>query len=114
MWISPAFAQDAAAAGANATIMQIAPLVLIFAVFYFMLLRPQQKRAKELKAALAQLKRGDRVITAGGIIGKIAKPPQEGSNELEVEIAENVRVIILRETISGVINPKPANDAKPA
>ncbi len=113
MWISPAFAQEAASGGTNAAIMQMLPLVLIFAVFYFLLLRPQQKRAKELKASLSQLKRGDKVITAGGILGKITKPAQEGSSELEVEIAEGVRVMVLRDTISGVINPQPANDAKP-
>nr|WP_240319252.1 preprotein translocase subunit YajC [Acidibrevibacterium fodinaquatile] len=95
---------------ANAT--QFAPLVLIFGVFYFLLIRPQQQRQKELKRALAALKRGDRVVTAGGIVATVQKL-REGSNEVEVEIAPNVRVLVLRETISTVLQQTAANDAKP-
>jgi preprotein translocase subunit YajC len=108
--ITPAYAQSANALMANAT--QFAPLVLIFGVFYFLLIRPQQQRQKELKRALSALKRGDRVVTAGGILATVQKL-REGTNEVEVEIAPNVRVMVLRETISTVLNQAAANDAKP-
>jgi preprotein translocase subunit YajC len=85
--------------------------VLIFAVFYFLLIRPQQQRQKELKRSLSALKRGDRVVTAGGIVATIQKL-RDGSNEVEVEIAPNVRVLVLRETISSVLKQATA-DAKP-
>jgi preprotein translocase subunit YajC len=123
MLISPAYAQDVAGMFGGAT--QFLPLVLIFGVFYFLLIRPQQQRQKEMKRMLAALKRGDRVVTGGGIIGVVQKvgmtsgkdgKPVE-SNEIDVEIAPNTRVTVLRETISAVINPvdaKPANDIKPA
>ncbi|PHK96753.1 preprotein translocase subunit YajC [Pseudoroseomonas rhizosphaerae] len=114
MFISPAYAQDAAAAGGAAGIvMQLAPLMLIFVVFYFLLIRPQQKRAKEHRAMLTQLKRNDRIITAGGIIGTVTKV-KEGSEEVEIEIAPNVRINVVRNTISTLIKPVAANDAKPA
>ncbi len=109
--IAPAYAQgldSRSLAGA----MQFAPLVLIFVVFYFLLIRPQQQRQKELKRALGELKRGDRVVTAGGIVATVQKV-REGSNEIELEIAPNVRVTALRETISTVLKPAAANDAKP-
>jgi preprotein translocase subunit YajC len=108
MWITPAYAQDAGAAGVA---MQIMPLVLIFVVFYFLLIRPQQKKAKEHKAMLAALKRGDRVLTSGGIIASVVKV-KEGTSEVEVEIAPNVRVTVIRDTISAVLNPNAANDPK--
>jgi preprotein translocase subunit YajC len=109
MLISPAYAQDMS--GLMASAGQFLPLVLIFGVFYFLLIRPQQQRQKEMKAMLAALKRGDRVITGGGIIGIVQKTKD---NEVEVEIAPNVRITVLRETITSVVNPKPANDTKPA
>ena len=95
-----------------AGLMQFAPLILIFGVFYFILIRPQQQKAKALKASLAAVKRGDRVVTAGGILGVVQKT-REGSNEIEVEIAPNVRVTVLRETITSVVKPVAANDARP-
>ena len=110
MWITPAYAQDAGAAGA---VMQIMPLVLIFVVFYFLLIRPQQKKAKEHKAMLGALKRGDRVLTAGGIIATVVKV-KDGTNEVEVELAPNVRVMVVRDTIGAVLSPTAANDAKAA
>jgi preprotein translocase subunit YajC len=108
--ISPAYAQDAG--NMMASVTQFAPLILIFVVFYFILIRPQQQRQKELKRALGGLRRGDRVVTAGGIIGTVQRV-REGSNEVEVEIAPNVRVAVIRDTISSVISPQAANDAKP-
>jgi preprotein translocase subunit YajC len=110
MLISPAYAQSADG-GAMGMVMQLAPLLLIFAVFYFLLIRPQQKKQKEHKAMMAGLKRGDRVITAGGIIGKIATV-KEGVDEIEVEIAKDVRVSVLRGTITDILKPVVANDTK--
>ena len=109
MLISPAYAQDAA--GLAGTAMQFLPLLLIFAVFYFLLIRPQQTRQKEMKAMLSALRRGDRVVTAGGIMATVQKV-KEGSNDVEVEIAPSVRVTVLRETITSVIKPVAVNDAK--
>ena len=109
MFITPAYAQDAA--GVLGSVTQFAPLLLIFGVFYFLLIRPQQTRAKELKTMLGALRRGDRVVTAGGILGVVQRV-KEGSDEIDVEIAPNVRVVVLRETISNVVKPVVANDVK--
>jgi preprotein translocase subunit YajC len=103
MLISPAYAQDAAG-GAVGLITQLAPLLLIFGVFYFLLIRPQQKKQREHRALLSSLKRGDRVLTAGGIIAKVVTV-KEGVDEVEVEIAPNVRVSVLRQTIGDVLKP---------
>jgi preprotein translocase subunit YajC len=112
MLISPAYAQDAS--GAFGTMTQFLPLVLIFAVFYFLLIRPQQQKQKQMKASLSAIKRGDKVVTGGGIIGVVSRPPKAADErEIEVELAPNVRVIVLRETISAVIAPQAANDARP-
>jgi preprotein translocase subunit YajC len=117
--ISPAYAQDASGILGSAT--QFAPLVLIFAVFYFLLIRPQQQKQKEMRSMLVALKRGDKVVTGGGILGVVQKVPmvqnkdgkQVASTEVEVEIAPNLRVTVLRDTITSVIKPVAANDAKP-
>jgi preprotein translocase subunit YajC len=109
MFISPAFAQDSLGGGL-ALVTQLAPLLLIFGVFYFLLIRPQQKKQKEHKALLSALKRGDRVLTAGGILGKVTQV-KDGVDEVEVEIAPNVRVSVLRGTIGDVLKPIGANDA---
>jgi preprotein translocase subunit YajC len=117
--ISPAYAQDVSGILGSAT--QFAPLVLIFAVFYFLLIRPQQQKQKEMRAMLQTLKRGDKVVTGGGILGTVQRVPmvqdkdgkQVASAEIEVEIAPNLRVTVLRETITSVIKPVAANDSKP-
>jgi preprotein translocase subunit YajC len=117
--ISPAYAQDVSGILGSAT--QFAPLVLIFAVFYFLLIRPQQQKQKEMRGMLSALKRGDRVVTGGGILGVVQKVPmvqdkdgkQIAASEIEVEIAPNLRVTVLRETITSVIKPVAANDSKP-
>jgi preprotein translocase subunit YajC len=110
MFITPAYAQDAAGIMASAT--QFAPLILIFGVFYFLLIRPQQQKQKEMKAMLANLKRNDRVVTGGGVLGTVSKAPAADSREIEVEIAPGIKITVLRETIASVINPIAANDAK--
>ena len=111
MFITPALAQTAGGSASGAGILvQMAPLVLIFVVFYFLLIRPQQKKMKEHRERLTQLKRNDRVVTAGGIVATITKV-KEGSDEIEAEIAPNVRVMIVRGTITSVIKPQAANDA---
>ena len=109
MFISPAYAQDAAGIFGSAT--QFLPLVLIFGVFYFLLIRPQQTRQKEVKSMLAALRRGDRVVTGGGILATVQRV-KDGSEEVEVELAPNVRVTVLRETITTVVKPVVANDLK--
>ncbi len=123
MLISPAYAQDLGGLlGSFGSATQFLPLVLIFVVFYFLLIRPQQQKQKEMRQMLAALKRGDRVVTGGGILGVVQRVPmtttKEGkqveSNEIEVEIAPNLKVTVLRETITSVIRPHAANDAKPA
>ena len=110
--ISPAHAQTIGSGGA-AQLVQFAPIVLIFIVFYFLFFRPQQQKQKETKAMLAALRRGDRVVTAGGILATVNRV-KDGTDEVEVDIAPNVRVIVLRDTISSVVKPKVANDTLPA
>jgi preprotein translocase subunit YajC len=101
MFVSTAYAQAADGAGGAAGLMSFLPLVLIFVVFYFLLIRPQQKKLKEHKGMLEALRRGDRVVTGGGIIGTIVKI--NADDELVVEIAEGVRVRVLRSTINLVL-----------
>ncbi len=110
MFIANAYAQTASHLPASiSSLVQFAPLLLIVVVFYFLLIRPQQTAQKTLKAQLTALKRGDRVVTAGGIIGVIKKVG-EGATELDVEIAPNVTVSVVRSTITTVITPVAAND----
>jgi preprotein translocase subunit YajC len=101
MFASPAFAQAAAPGGAAAAFTSFVPLILIFAIMYFLLIRPQQKKLKEHKAMVAALRRGDQVLTQGGIIGKVHKVNDDGI--LEVEIADGVRVRTPRSTIATVM-----------
>jgi preprotein translocase subunit YajC len=79
------------------------PLILIFGIMYFLLIRPQQKKLKEHQAMIAALRRGDQVITGGGLIGKVTKVKDEG-NEIEVEIATGVSVRVVRSTITSVVS----------
>jgi len=106
MWISTAYAQGTGIFDQNA-LVQFLPLILIFVVFYFLLIRPQQRKAKDQKAMLEALRRGDRVVTGGGIIGTVARV--DNPEEVVVDIAENVRVRVLRSTITTVLaKPDPA------
>lgn len=93
-----AWAADAAAPAGMASIAQFVPLILIFIVFYFLLIRPQQKKAKEHQNYLANLKKGDRVITGGGIHGVIAGLTD---TVVTLEVAENVRIKVSRSAIAG-------------
>jgi preprotein translocase subunit YajC len=118
MLISPAYAQDAVDGGAGGMI-QLLPLVLIFVVFYFLLIRPQQKKMKTHRTMVDALKRGDKVITGGGLIGTVTKVPE--GNEIQIEIADGVRVKVMRHTIQEILTkPQPASksakgtDKKPA
>lgn len=112
MLITPAFAAPATG-DMLGTATQFLPLVLIFGVFYLLLIRPQQTKQRELRRQIAAIKRGDRVVTAGGIVGTVQRV-REGSSEVEVEIAPNVRVQVVRDTITGIVKPQAANDSKPA
>lgn len=108
MFISEAMAQTAGA-GAENPLMGFLPFILIIAVFYFLMIRPQQKRVKEHKAMVDSLRRGDNVITSGGMVAKVSKVIDE--NEVELEIATGVKVKVIRSTISTVRGkPAPAND----
>jgi len=101
MFISEALAQGASSGGGSGFLIQIAPLVLIFAVFYFLLIRPQQKKMKEHRSMVEALSKGDKVVTAGGLVGQISKI--ESDRIALVEIAENVKVQVVRSTITEVI-----------
>jgi preprotein translocase subunit YajC len=106
MWISAAYAQGTGIFDQNA-LVQFLPLILIFVVFYFLLIRPQQRKAKDQKTMLDALRRGDRVVTGGGIIGTVARV--DNPEEVVVDIAENVRVRVVRSTITTVLaKPDPA------
>ena len=111
MLISPAYAQTAGDAGGMAILMQLAPLLLIFGVFYFLLIRPQQQKQKQHREMLSKLKRGDRVVTAGGILGRVTEV-KDGADEVEVEVAANTRIRVLRTSIGEVLKPIGANDDK--
>ena len=106
MFISPAYAQAAQSAAPN-PIMQLLPLVLIFVIFYFLLIRPQMTARKKHTEMVSNVRRGDVVVTAGGIVGKVTKVLE--GEEVMVELADNVVVKIVKATISDVrTKPEPA------
>ena len=111
MFIPSAFAQTAAPADASgaAGFLSLAPLFLVFVVFYFLMIRPQQRRMKALQQSIAAVKKGDQVVTAGGIVGRVTRVEEA---HVEVEIAPNTRVRVVKATLTEVVNPnaKPAND----
>jgi preprotein translocase subunit YajC len=114
MLISEAWAQ-AGGAGGGDFLVQLFPLILIFVVFYFLLIRPQQAKVKAQREMLSGVKRGDRVVTGGGIIGLVTKVISD--NEIQVELAEGVRVRIIKQTITDIVargesvrGPKDAED----
>lgn len=117
MLISEAYAQAASGAApagdpTMAAIIQMAPLILIFVVFYFLLIRPQQRARTAHQQMLTAIKRGDIVVTAGGLIGKVRSVADD---EVRVELSPNVEVRVVRSTISEIRSksePAPANDTK--
>jgi preprotein translocase subunit YajC len=109
MLITPAFAQAAAGGDTNSMLMSLLPFVLIFVIMYFLILRPQQKKVKEHAELVKNVRRGDTVITNGGLIGKITKVVDD--EQIEIELADGVRVRQLRGMISGVrAKGEPAKD----
>ena len=100
MFATPAYAQ--AAGGAAGAFTSLMPLILIFAIMYFLLIRPQQKKLKEHKAMVEALRRGDQILTQGGIVGKVIKVGEDGI--VEVEIAEGVKVKVLKHTVAQVMS----------
>ena len=111
MFITDAYAQAAGGgAGGGSFLTSMVPLILIFVIFYFLLIRPQQKKAKEHRNMVENLRRNDRVVTGGGIIGKVTKVGE--GEEVEVEIAENTRVKLYRSTITAVLSKtEPAKES---
>jgi preprotein translocase subunit YajC len=112
MFTSPAYAQAAGAAGApdgvSAFLVQMAPLLLIFVVFWFLIFRPQQQRAKEQRAKLDAVKKGDQVVTGGGLMGKVTKVD---ADTVEVELAPNVKVKAVKATLADVVANGPTKAA---
>jgi preprotein translocase subunit YajC len=113
MFASPAYAQTAgAAAGGAAAFVQFVPLIAIFIIFYFLMIRPQQRRVKDHRAMIDAVKKGDEVVTGGGLIGRVLKVTD---GEVEIEIAPTVKVKALKATLADVRTrgvPAAANDAK--
>jgi preprotein translocase subunit YajC len=98
--ITPAFAQAAGTGGSGDIILQLVPFLLIFVIMWFLIIRPQQRRVKEHQEMVKNVRRGDTVVTTGGIVGKVTKATDDP--ELEVEIADGVRVKLVRGMISEV------------
>jgi len=103
MFISTAYAQTAPAAaqgGIESSLMSLLPLILMFVVLYFIMIRPQMKRQKEHKAMVDALAKGDEVVTAGGLYGKISKV---GDSNLHIEVAQGIEVMVQRQAVSQVL-----------
>jgi preprotein translocase subunit YajC len=114
MLIPPAYAQAATGAATSdpfgGMLVTFAPLAFVFVAFYFLMMRPQQQRVKALQNAVANVKKGDQVITSGGILGKVSRLTDP---YIELEIAPNVKIQVVRTTITEVLSTnsaKPAND----
>jgi preprotein translocase subunit YajC len=115
LFITPAYAQASGGLGTTDMLVQFAPLIFVFAIMYVLLLRPQQKRASEHKLMIKNVRRGDTVVTNGGIVGRVTKVIDD--NELEAEISDNVRVRVVRSMIADVRakgEPVKADQPKPA
>ena len=100
MFVTPAYAQAAGGAGGAGAIAQFIPLILIFAIMYFLMIRPQMKRQKEHKAMLEKIARGDEVLTSGGIAGVVT---EIGDNFVTIEVADNVRIRVQKGAIGNVL-----------
>jgi preprotein translocase subunit YajC len=101
LFITPAFAQGAPAGGGTDMILQFVPFILIFVIMWFLIIRPQQRRVREHQEMIKNVRRGDTVVTSGGIIGKVTKVVEDAA-DVEVEIADGVRVKVARAMISEV------------
>lgn len=110
MFVSPAYAQAGAEAAGPGALEAFLPIILIFVVFYFLLIRPQQKKAKQHKEMLAAVRRGDKIVTGGGIVGTVTKVVDDA--EIMVEIAEGVKVRVHRSLLASVLTkPEPVSES---
>jgi preprotein translocase subunit YajC len=100
MLISPAFAQAASPFGGDSMLVSLLPFILIFVIMYFLILRPQQKRSKAHQEMVRNVRRGDTVVTSGGLIGKVTKVIDD--DQIEVEVADDVRVRQMRAMVADV------------
>ena len=108
MFVTPAYAQAAGGAAPSILNGMLVPMILVFGIMYFFLIRPQQKKAKQHQATITAIRRGDQVVTQGGLIGKVTKVKDDG--EVEVEIASGVKVRVVQSTIAAVTSKtEPAN-----
>lgn len=99
MFVTPAYAQTAGAGGTE-MIMSILPFLLIFVIMYFLIIRPQRTQMKKRAEMISNVRRGDQIVTGGGLVGKVTKVVDD--NEVEVEIAEGVKIRVIRSTIADV------------
>ncbi|MCC6890727.1 MAG: preprotein translocase subunit YajC [Hyphomicrobiales bacterium] len=100
MFVTSAFAQGSSPFASDSLLVTMLPFVLIFVIMYFLILRPQQKRVKEHQELVKNLRRGDTVVTSGGVLGKVTKVIDD--EQIEVEIADGVRIRQMRQMVSGV------------
>ncbi|RUT32756.1 preprotein translocase subunit YajC [Arsenicitalea aurantiaca] len=113
MFVTPAYAQAAGGGGAAEIFTSLIPILLLILIFWLLIFRPQQKRLKAQQAMLSAIRRGDTVVTSGGIVGKVIKAVD--GEDLEVEIAQGTRVKIVRHMVADVRSKaEPVNDNKPA
>ncbi|CAN5169143.1 preprotein translocase subunit YajC [soil metagenome] len=111
MFITPAFAQAAGAGDTNSMLMSLLPFALIFVIMYFLILKPQQKKLKDHQELVKNIRRGDTIVTNGGLVGKVTKVVDD--DQVEVEIADGVRIRQMRQMVSGVrTKGEPAKDSK--
>ena len=100
MFVTPAYAQSLLGGGGGDMIMNLLPFILMFVIFYFLLIRPQRQQAKLRLAMLANIRRNDSIVTGGGVVGKVTKVIDD--NEVEVEIAKDIKVRVMRSMIADV------------
>lgn len=113
MFVTPAYAQAAGAAGGGSLVMSILPFILIFVIMWFLIIRPQRQQMKRHKEMIANVRRNDTIVTSGGVVGKVSKVFDDESNEIEVQIAEGVKIRLVRSMIQDVrakAEPVAAND----
>ena len=110
MLITPAFAQAAGAGDTNSMLMSLLPFALIFVIMYFLILKPQQKKLKDHQELVKNIRRGDTVVTNGGMVGKVTKVVDD--DQVEIEIADGVKIRQMRNMVSGVrTKGEPAKDS---